>query len=179
MIETNFTPFPVLSTERLILRPLEATDAPDIFMHRCDDIVNTYLEDFRFTAMEQAQAFIDRVQQEVAVGKTILWVITRKGNNKFMGTVCLWNISKDDCKAETGYTLDPAFHKICYMQEALAKAIDFGFNTINLNTIEAYTHQQNDGSIRLLLRNSFKQAATPAKPVGKDRIYFTLARDTM
>ena len=175
MIETHFTPFPVLETDRLILRQLETTDAKDIFSHRSDDRVNKYLEDFRHASIEQTHAFIARVQNEVANHKTILWVITEKGKNKFLGTVCLWNISPKDHKAETGYTLDPQFHGKRYMHEALEKVIDFGFNTMKLRTIEAYTHKDNNPSIQLLLRNKFKQDATRnTAGHGTDRIIFTL-----
>ena len=88
MIQTNFTPFPVLETERLILRPLEASDAEDIFMHRSDNIINTYLEDFRHATIDDTQAFITRVQGEIAMGKTILWVLSRKGNPQFRRCWC-------------------------------------------------------------------------------------------
>ncbi|PSL48287.1 ribosomal-protein-alanine N-acetyltransferase [Chitinophaga niastensis] len=177
MIETNFTPFPILTTDRLVLRQLETTDDKDIFSHRSDDSVNTYLEDFRHSSIEQTQAFIDRVQKEIAIGKTILWVITQKGRNKFIGTICLWNISKDEYKAETGYTLDPEFHRMGYMNEALVKVIDFGFNKMKLITIEAYVHENNDSSIQLLLRNKFKQGAAPKKAVGNNRIFFSLTSE--
>src|ERR1700743_2575921 len=109
MIETNFTPFPILITDRLILRQLEMTDNKDIFVHRSNESVNTYVEDFRHSTIEQTRAFIERVQKETELGKTILWVLTEKGKNRFMGTVCFWNILKDENKAETGYTLDPEF----------------------------------------------------------------------
>jgi ribosomal-protein-alanine N-acetyltransferase len=175
MVETNFTPFPVLETERLILRQLESTDDKEIFSHRSDDRVNKYLEDFRHATIEQTQTFIERVQNEVANHKTILWVITERGKNKFLGTVCLWNISPKDHKAETGYTLDPKFHGKGYMNEALVKIIDFGFNKMKLRTIEAYTRKDNDPSIQLLLRNKFKLDATrKTADRGTERIIFTL-----
>lgn len=41
MIEPDFTPLPILTTERLILRSLEITDNTAIFSHRSDDNVNT------------------------------------------------------------------------------------------------------------------------------------------
>ena len=156
-------------------------DDQDIFSHRSDDRVNTYLENFRHTSIEQTQAFIERIQKEVADNKTILWVITQKGHNKFLGTICLWNISKTDDKAETGYTLDPEFHRIGYMQEALVKIIDFGFNTMQLKTIEAYTHKDNEGSIRLLLKNKFKLEANrkAEKEKGNNRIIFTLNNENL
>ncbi len=174
MIEINFTPFPILTTDRLILRQLEATDDKDIFSHRSDDRVNTYLEDFRHTSINQTQAFIQRIQKEVADNKTILWVITQKGNNKFLGTICLWNISKTDEKAETGYTLDPEFQRMGYMNEALVKIIDFGFNKMKLKTIEAYTHKDNKSSIRLLLKNKFKLETARKTEKENKRIIFTL-----
>jgi ribosomal-protein-alanine N-acetyltransferase len=167
MIETNFTPFPILTTDRLILRQLEATDDKDIYAHRSDDRVNKYLEDFRHISIEQTQAFIDRVQKEVRNNKTILWVITQKGHNKFLGTVCLWNISKEDDKAETGYTLDPEFQGKGYMTEALTKVMDFGFSKMKLKTIEAYTHKDNKSSIQLLLKNKFKLDTTRKSETGK------------
>lgn len=173
MINTNFIPFPSLTTERLLLRPLEATDDQDIFAHRSDDAVNTYLEDFRHASIRDTQVFIHRVQNEIVLGKTILWVLSHKGNNRFMGTVCLWNISEEDARAEAGYTLAPGFQGMGYMHEALVKAISFGFHTIGLRTIEAYTHQHNQSSIRLLLRNNFKPGI-PQKQVGSDRVYFSL-----
>ncbi|XZF14777.1 GNAT family N-acetyltransferase [Chitinophagaceae bacterium MMS25-I14] len=175
MVETNFTPFPVLTTQRLVLRSLEATDDKDIFAHRCDDVVNTYLEGFRHASIEETRAFIDRVQKETAIGKTILWVLTQKGQNKFMGAVSLWNIVKDEDRAEAGYTLDAAFHGKGYMNEALVKVFNFGFNTMKLKIIDAYTHEHNNGSIRLLQRNGFIQG-TPQKPVAGNRLYFSLTK---
>ena len=177
MIETNFTPFPVLTTDRLILREPEPTDDEDIFLHRGNESVNTYVNDFRHSSIEQTQAFIDRVQKEIALGKTILWVITQKGRNKFIGTVCLWNISKEESKAETGYTLDPGFQRMGYMNEALAAVIEYGFNKMKLMTIEAYTHERSEGSIRLLQRNKFKQNAIHSRAAGSNRVFFILKRD--
>ncbi|WP_118951871.1 GNAT family N-acetyltransferase [Taibaiella helva] len=173
MIDISFHPFPMLTTERLVLRPLEITDDEAIFAHRSDDVVNTYLEQFRHATIEETRAFIYRVQREVAAGKTILWVLTQKDSNEFMGTVCLWNISKEEDKAETGYTLVSRFHGMGYMSEALQKAIDYGFNTLQLSTIEAYTHEHNRSSIALLKKYHFKQGI-PQKPVSGNRIFFAL-----
>lgn len=173
-----FNPFPTLTTNRLVLRSLDISDDQDIFAHRSDDEVNTYLEDFRHASIEQTRAFISRVQHEILEGRTILWVITEKGNNRFLGTVCLWNISHDEQKAETGYTLDPRFQGKGYMNEALAKAIEFGFETVKLKSIDAYTHKNNARSIRLLKRNGFKRSAVHLKPVSADRVCFVLRTST-
>ena len=44
MLELNFTPFPVLSTERLQLREITADDANEIFFLRSDKEVLKYLD---------------------------------------------------------------------------------------------------------------------------------------
>jgi ribosomal-protein-alanine N-acetyltransferase len=178
MMQTNFSPFPILTTDRLILRQLESADAAVIFAHRTNDTVNTYLDGFRHSSIAETKAFIDRVQRETAIGKTILWAITRKGSNKFIGAISLWNISEEECKAEAGYTLEPEFHKLGYMHEALVKVIDFGFNTMKLMTIDAYTHENNYASIQLLRRNRFIQGAIPEKAVGNNRVFFSLTIQT-
>ena len=181
MVNLNFSPFPILQTDRLVLRQIETTDDIDIFSHRSNDRVNKYLENFRHASIAETQSFIARIQKEVSDHKTILWVLTQKGKNKFMGTICFWNISHQDNKAETGYTLSPEFYDKGYMHEAMKKIIDFGFTEMQLHTIEAYTHKDNNPSIQLLLRNKFKQDTTrkAAKEKGSDRIIFTLARASL
>lgn len=155
MVVTNFTPFPILTTERLILRQLENTDDEDIFSHRSDDRVNKYLEDYRHSSLGQTQAFIERIQQGVLQNKNIFWVITLKNSTKFIGTICIWNILPEEHKAEIGYTLDPKFHNLGYMSEALATVIEYGFQIMKLKTIEAFTHRDNICSIRILTKNKF------------------------
>jgi len=176
MLLTQFHPFPLLQTSRLVLRSLRLTDAEDIFVHRSDDLVNTYLEDFRHSSITDTVAFIERVLNEIKEGRTILWVLTEPGKDKFMGTVCFWNIDKQSGVAETGYTLVSDYHAQGYMNEALQKILDFGFGTIGLKSVEAYTHQYNQASMNLLLRNNFAKGS-PKKPVSSNRLYFSLSRE--
>ncbi len=89
----------------------------------------------------------------------------------------MWNISVSDSKAETGYTLHPEFEGKGYMHEALTEVIDFGFKSMKLKAIEAYTHMDNIRSIKLLARNRFQQDVThKLKEGGKDVIYRLTAK---
>lgn len=176
MIQTNFTPFPVLQTERLTLRQLEPGDAEAIYAHRLKKDVITYLGNFSHSSVEQSRAFIERVNQEIKEGKSILWVITETGNPKFIGTICLWNIIKEEYKAETGYTLEPEFHNRGYMNEALQKVISFGFDAMKLKTIVADTHKDNEPSIKLLVKNRFIQEPRLKEEADNDYVILTLTR---
>lgn len=64
------------------------------------------------------------------------------------------------------------------MTEALAKIIAFGFECLNLETIEAFTHTQNQGSIQVLLKNNFKLQGTVKKDNGSMRNFFILHHKT-
>ncbi len=173
----KFIPFPVLTTQRLNLRELDFTDDQDIFAHRTDDRVNTYLDGFRHDHISQSRDFITRVLKEIDEGISILWVISRKESRKFMGTICLWNISKTNLKAELGYTLVPEYHNLGYMSEALERVLEFGFKVMKLKTIEAFTHQDNAGSIRILTKNKFMPDFSLDFTNKKNRVGFTLTNE--
>jgi [ribosomal protein S5]-alanine N-acetyltransferase len=155
MIQRNFTPFPVLTTDRLVLRKLESADDRNNFFLRSDDEVNKYLEGFRHITIEQTREFIEKINKATANNESIFWVITLKETAEFIGTICLWNLSDEKLMAETGYTLHPSFQHKGYMREALEKVIDYGFKTMKLKAIEAHTHKDNARSIKLLLNCRF------------------------
>ena len=58
-------------------------------------------------------------------------------------------------RAEIGYRLHPAQHGKGIMNEALKAVLDYGFNVMNLHSVEANTNPGNKESISLLERNGF------------------------
>ena len=49
------------------------------------------------------------------------------------------------------------------MKEAIAKVIDYAFQQMYLQKIEAFTHKENQSSIKLLENVNFKKSSTPDK----------------
>jgi ribosomal-protein-alanine N-acetyltransferase len=143
------------NTERLLLRPLVDADAPAIAILRSNDEVNRYIERAKFCTLEDAHAFIERIKEGTKNGKTFYWAICLKETGELIGTVCLFNFSEDKKTAELGYELNTPFHGKGFMNEAVAKVIDFCFSTLKLRRIKAFTHQDNKSSIKLLLKNGF------------------------
>jgi len=153
----NFYPFPQLVTERLFLRQLSLKDKEEIFAIRSNDIVNKYLARPKAQSIEDAKDFIKKINFFISNNQSIFWAICFRGQDKLIGTICLWNFSEKENKAEIGYELLPEFHGKGIMQEAFSKIIEFGFQTLKLDTIEAWTTTQNEHSIRILERNHFKR----------------------
>ena len=152
----NSNTFPALTTKRLSLRQLKTTDDQAIFKIRSSEIVYKYIAKETQKTIKEAQAFIKKTNKGIANEAFLYWAITLKETQKLIGTICLWNFSKDKLIAEVGYELLPAYHKKGIMNEALSKVLEFGFGTLNLNSIEAFTHRKNKASKTLLIRHHFK-----------------------
>ncbi len=156
MEDRNFKPFPVLKTERLTLRQLVGTDANEIFALRSNGNVNKYLDRKPSKSIDDAKTFIQTINENIQRNNSIYWAITLNGVDKLIGTICLFDFSEDNLKAEIGYELLPDFQGKGIMQEATLKVIDFGSQHIRLNSIEANTHFENQSSTRLLEKFNFK-----------------------
>ena len=152
----NFTPFPELKTERLILRRHTEADSPEIFFLRTDKDVNRYIERPRPENINDAREFILNTNNGIKQNEMIDWAITLKNKQELIGSICLWNFSKDKTKAEVGFELKPDYHGKGIMNEALLKVLEFGFKSISLASIDAYTHKDNISSIKLLKKNTFE-----------------------
>lgn len=171
MLQLNFTPFPILSTEHLNLRRLEPGDDNEIFLLRSDEGVNKYIDRPKAETIQDAHKFIHKILKSVSNNEVVIWVITTKNSQRLLGTVLFWNIIKEEDKAEIGYELLPHCQGKGIMQEAMAKIIDYGFNTMKLKTIEAVVHKDNEASLKLLDKNNFKRdEAAESKFAGKEEL---------
>lgn len=151
----NTIPFPILTTERLILREISPDDDQSVYIQRSSPIVNKYIVRAPVNDITDAQAWILRINNNVDLGLSVNWAITLKDSGTFIGLICLWNFSEDRTIAETGYELSPFYHGKGYMSEALQCVMEYGFSILNLKTITAYTHRENANSLRLLKKNGF------------------------
>ena len=151
----NFTSFPQLMTERLLLRRLSEADAHDILMLRSNEQVNQFLDRPACIDLEAAKNFIAKIEKGIANNESLYWVITLKGNDKLIGTICLWNFEADKMQAEIGFELHPDFQGKGVMQEAIAKVIDYSFSELKLSVVTGLTNPANLLSIKVLERNNF------------------------
>jgi len=160
MQPSRFNPFPILTTERLILRKIASSDDEAIFLLRSDTDLNKYIARTLMTDPTEALAWITHINTSVDKGENVNWAITLKDTGAFAGLICLWNFSDDTTVAETGYQLLATHHGQGIMAEALHGVINYGFDIINLKSIEAFTHKNNAASIKLLEKQNFTHHKT-------------------
>jgi len=155
MIKTYFNPFPELITKQYKLRQLDINDDNEIFILRSDEDVIKYLGRPPAEEIADAHKFITKINNGISSGECIYWAITLKTINKLIGTICLWNIDKKEYKAEIGFELLPEYMGKGIMQEVVPLIIDFGFNRMNLKSIEGEVDPGNIKSIKLMERFGF------------------------
>lgn len=154
----NFTPFPKLTSKRLFLRKIEESDSDTILYLRSDKTINKFIKrplHRQTNTKDDALKFIKEQHINIGNNHLIAWGIALKNKSELIGTICLWNFSENNTIAEVGYDLSPEFHGKGIMSEALNLIIDFGFNRLELNKIEAFTHCKNERSKRLLEKHGF------------------------
>ena len=76
MLNRTFTPFPILTTERLTLRQLEINDEQEIFTLRSDSEINKYLDRQISNTIDDARNFINSVNENITKNDSLYWAFS-------------------------------------------------------------------------------------------------------
>lgn len=157
----KFDPFPKLSSNRLTLSAFTRQDIPRIYALRSSPEVSKHLDRPLMQHEQEVKAYLEKMQRGVASGNWIIWGIHYQEEG-FVGSICLWNLSKEKSTADIGYELLPSFQGRGIMSEAIPLVLQYGFQEMDLHRIEAEVHPQNIPSIALLEKYGF--TATEVRP---------------
>ena len=163
----DFSGFPVLKTERLILRQARLADAPDVLVFRGDWEVQKYNGPV-FKEIAEAQALIEELNAEFTEQEGICWAVVLKQNDRVVGLFGFHHWSHYHRRAEVGYDLARAYWGQGLASEALQAMIPFGFAQMNLHRIYAGTIADNHESVRLLERLGFQREGTKRQSSWED-----------
>jgi ribosomal-protein-alanine N-acetyltransferase len=160
MLEPNFSPFPELQTEKLLLRRIVKEDAEVLFYMRSSEKVMQYIDKERATKLEDVLALVQVFDDALNSNNGITWAIALKEDpNKLIGTIGFWRIIKQHYRAEIGYMLHPDFWGKKVMKESIEAVIQFGFSKMQLHSIEAHINPGNSASAGILERMGFIREA--------------------
>lgn len=159
MLEINFTPFPVLQTERLILRNLKECDLQGLFELRSNPENMKYIPRNLHQNLEDTKAQMEMILSKIELNEGINWIVRTKNSDEFMGILGLYKIEPENYRAEIGYMILPQFCNQGFVTEALKSILDFGFNKLLLHSIEAIIDPLNTASEKVLQKLYFKKEA--------------------
>ncbi len=151
----DFSKFPTLETERLILRELKLEDGPDVFEFQSDPYVQRY-NSVPLKKLEEVYPYISELLVDHYAQDFLIWAVTLKGEDKVFGTIGLGSWNKHHRRAEIGYALSQSYWRQGYGSEAATAVLKFGFEQLNLHRIFARTIADNYESVGLLEKLNFQ-----------------------
>jgi ribosomal-protein-alanine N-acetyltransferase len=119
------------------LREISKTDATDLFALRSNKDLMRHIDRPLAETMQDALNLIEIIITSLKNNDGITWGIALKNNLQLIGTIGFWRIIKEHHRAEIGYLLSDAFQRQGLMQEAITAVINYGFNVLQLHSIEA------------------------------------------
>jgi [ribosomal protein S5]-alanine N-acetyltransferase len=147
--------FPVIETERLVLRQVTKDDAEDIFKYLSDKSVMKYYGMDPFKSLDDALEEIYWYQSIFDKNTGIRWGITLKGQERVVGTCGFLNLVPQHYRSDIGFELSKDFWGQGIAGEALEEVIKYGFEQLNLQRIQALIEPPNSSSQKLVERQGF------------------------
>jgi [ribosomal protein S5]-alanine N-acetyltransferase len=153
-IKDAFQKFPVLTTERLILRQMNDSDAEAFYELYSEPDVPRYLDWDGPGSVDVSKMVIEYFNEQYRKRESIRWAIVSRESNKLIGTSVLCGFSRNSI-ASVGYDLAKPEWGKGYMQEALKAVLKFAEEDLQLHRIEAEVRPENEASQKLLKRMDF------------------------
>ena len=153
--------FPILSTQRLLLREFKPSDARAVFDIFSRDAVTMHYVFDAMRSIDEAQKLVKTRIGAFEKGTGIRWAIARRGQSAtVVGSCGFYSPNRAFHSVELGFDLHPDSWRRGIMTEALRAILDFAFSDafeFYLNRIEALTEIHNDASIGLLTKLGFQE----------------------
>ncbi|MGN0772148.1 MAG: GNAT family N-acetyltransferase [Christensenellales bacterium] len=154
----------VLTTDRLILRPLTLQDAPSVFDNwASDDEVTKYLTWPTHRSVEDSTAYLTMCGSEYNKPDNYQWGIVLKDSGELVGNISVVGINSAWQEAELGWVLGRAWWGLEIMPEAAGKVIEFLFEQVGFKRIFAKYDTANAKSGRVMQKLGMKHECTICK----------------
>ena len=159
MLNINFNPFPNLETDRLVLRRLNDNDAEAVLKMRGNPETMKFIPRPLHKNIDDALAHIKIINDNIDNNIGINWAISYKNSTHFIGLLGLYKIYEPNFRAEIGYMILNEFNNQGIVTEAVKAIIDYGFDVMNLHSIEGIIDPGNFASEKVLQKNGFVKEA--------------------
>jgi ribosomal-protein-alanine N-acetyltransferase len=159
MLTINFHPFKNLETERLLLRRVSNDDVNEIMELRGNPETMKYIPRPLVKTKEEALAHIKMIDDKIEANEGINWAITIKGSPKLIGVIGHYRIQPENHRCEIGYMILPQYNGQGYVTEAVKAVLHYGFDDLQMHSIEGVIDPDNIASEKVLLKNGFVKEA--------------------
>ncbi len=150
-----------LETKRLLLRPLELSDAKAFFTMDSNPNVHKYLWQKPTKEIEEIIKVIEYVRKQYTENKIGRFATILKETGEFIGWTGIKFVNDHVENGNTnfydyGYRLNEKFWNKGYATEASIAWLEYGFNQMKIEKMNAYTHAENGASNHILQKVGFQ-----------------------
>ena len=153
-------PTPTLRTARLQLRPFVDADAEALFALHSNAEVLRYWDSPPWTERSRAETFITKCREIAAEGSGARPAIDRGSDGEFLGWCGLTSYNSDYRSASLGYVLTESAWGRGYATEAAGALLQWAFDSLDLNRVQAETDTRNASSAHVLEKLGFAREGT-------------------
>ena len=140
-----------LETERLILRRFQLSDAPDFYKNvTSDPEVNRFLTWENDKSVADTEELMKEFIRRYEDPERYCWAIVIKETSEVIGTLAATNVRKNTRAVEVSYSIGRNWWGQGITAEALQKVMDFLFEQVGFNRIEAGYDVSNPNSGKVL-----------------------------
>jgi RimJ/RimL family protein N-acetyltransferase len=151
----------LLETDRLLLRPLGFEDVDAMFTMDNNPNVHNYLWQTPTQTKDETRGIIKMVQKQYLDNNIGRFASILKETGEFIGWTGIKYVNDHIENGNTnffdyGYRLDEKFWNKGYATEASICWLDYGFNEMKIEIMNAYTHFENKASNHILQKIGMK-----------------------
>jgi ribosomal-protein-alanine N-acetyltransferase len=151
---------PTLQTARLTLRPFTDEDADPLYaLHSSADVLR-YWDSPPWSERARAERFLATCRQMADEGTGARLAMDRTSDGEFLGWCSLTRWNPDHRSASLGYCLPQAAWGHGYATEAAGALLEWAFDALGLNRVQAETDTRNGASARVLEKLGFVHEGT-------------------
>lgn len=151
-----FSKIPEMETDRLLFRAIKKADYKDMYEYSHDPRTSQYLLWEPHKDIEYTKKFIDVIISKYKIGEYNDWAIVLKDSKKMIGTCGFTKIDEYNSVAEIGYVLNPKYWGNGLATEAAKKVIEFAFEILKINRVEAKFIFGNEASLKVMNKIGMK-----------------------
>ena len=149
-ISSFFSNMPRLESDRLLFRAIKRSDLEDIYEYSSNPKTSQFLLWSPHQSISTTKEFIDIVLSKYKSGDYNDWAIVYKENGKMIGTCGFTRIDEDNNLVEIGYVLNPDYWGRGLATEAVERVLEFAFEVMSINRVEAKFIFGNDASLAVM-----------------------------
>jgi ribosomal-protein-alanine N-acetyltransferase len=156
-----FENFPLIEDDDILLKKIEKQDLNDYVEINMNEVLYRYKPGEPRKTIAAVENIIGHHERDFYKKIIInLGIYLKKDNNKMVGVAELFDFDTKVNSVTIGYTLNQNYWGKGIATQTTALLLNYLFNKIDVNRIQAFVMPQNEKSIKVLLRNKFIKEGT-------------------